>query len=216
MKYFYEIPQGNGSDAEMLDKMRVRELVETDRYCRDYGHFEQEAACWFEDGEVFATWFKGPVKEFLEKSARKDKGPSSHKIFNIPVWMKGNRAIAECLCQIQFRFELQGEPVDLSVNSRLHFRAEKRDGRWGLVYFEGIYEQDRMDPIFMDSTFSIPREEIMQFRSCNWNQCYRLAKANADPFGGGLKNADIWAGPDKPETIERLYAESSRWIFGEE
>ncbi|MCD8330917.1 MAG: hypothetical protein LUB63_00085 [Oscillospiraceae bacterium] len=72
-----------------------------------------------------------------------------------------------------------------------------------------------MDPIFGDSTFSIPRQELQQFRPCNWNQCYRLAKAHADPFGGGLKNAGEWAGPDKPETIQRLDDESSKWIFQE-
>ena len=213
MKMFYEIPAGNFSMEEMLDKACVRELVEIDRYCRDYGHFDQERALWFDDGEVFATWFKGPVDEFIEKSSRKDKGPSAHKIFNVPVWLYKNRAIAECLCKITFRADLGGELVDLCVYSRLHFRAEKREGRWGLVYFEGIYEQDRLDPVFGDSTFVIPREELQQFRPCNWNQCYRLAKYNADPFGGGLKNADEWAGPDKPETIQRLYEASSAWLF---
>jgi len=212
MKMFWELPMGNLSDAEMLDKMRVRELVETDRYCRDYSLFEKERTCWFDDGEVFATWFKGPIDEFLQKSGRKDKGPSAHKIFNTMVWLNGNRAIAECICKIAYRFEVEGELLDLEVNSRLHFRAEKREGRWGLVYFEGIYEKDRMDPVFSDSTWSIPRDDVKQFRPNNWFQCYRLAKYNADPFGGGLKNSAEWAGPDKPETIQRLYEESSRWI----
>ena len=117
---------------------------------------------------------------------------------------------------ITFRVELDGEPVDLCVHSRLHFRAEKREGKWGLVYFEGIYERDRIDPIFGDSNFFIPREELKKFRSCNWNQCARLALYSADPFGGGLANADQWCGADKPETIQRLYNESSEWLFAAE
>lgn len=213
MKMFYEIPMGNGSDGEFLDKMRVRELVETDRYCRDYSHFKEERACWFDDGKVFATWFKGPIDEFIEKSARKDKSPSAHKIFNTMVWLNGNKAVAEVICSITFRCNLGDEPMDLEVWSRLHFRAEKRDGRWGLIYFEGIYEKDRIDPVFGDSTFAIPREELKKFRPCNWNQCYRLAVCSADPFGGGLANADSWAGSDKPETVQRLYDESSEWFF---
>jgi hypothetical protein len=216
MRMFYELPMGNMSMDEMLSKACVRELIEIDRYCRDYGHFEQERQCWFEDGQVYATWFKGPVDEFIEKSSRKDKAPSTHKIFNIPVWLYGNRAIAECICTIGFRVPLDGELVDLTVWSRLHYRTERRNGKWGLVYFEGIYEKDRIDPVFGDSTFAIPREELQQFRPCNWNQCYRLAKYNADCFGGGLKNAADWAGPDKPETIRRLYEESSKWLFGED
>lgn len=213
MRMFYELPMGNLSDAELLDKARVRELVEYDRYCRDYGHFAEERQCWFEDGQVFASWFKGPIDEFLAKSSRKDKTPSTHKIYNTPVWLNGNRAVAECICVINFRTELEGELVDLNVWSRLHFRVEKRDGKWGLVYFEGIYERDRLDPAFGDSTFCISREELRKFRPCNWNQCARLSKYNGDPFGGGLKNADEWAGPDKPETVLRLYEESSNWIF---
>lgn len=213
MKMFYEIKQGNNTVEEMLDKANVRELVETDRYCRDYGHFDQERACWFDDGEVFASWFKGGIVEFLEKSSRKDKAPSKHKIFNIPVWLNGNKAIAECICSINFRVPLDGEMVDLAVMSRLHFRAEKRDGVWGLVYFEGIYEQDRVDPIFLDSELVIPREKLQQFRACNWNQCYRLAVGKADSFGGGVVNSDSWAGADRPETVQRLYDESSEWFF---
>ena len=30
---------------------------------------------------------------------------------------------------------------------------------------------------------------------------------------GGLKNADRWAGSDVPETLERLYTESSEWFL---
>lgn len=213
MKMFYEIPVGNLSSEELLDKACVRELIEIDRYCRDYGYFEQERACWFDDGEVYASWFKGPIDEFLAKSSRKDKAPSTHKIYNIPVWLNGSRAVAECICVIHFRTELSGELIDLNVWSRLHFRAEKREGRWGLVYFEGIYERDRLDPVFGDSKFFIPREELQKFRPCNWNQCARLALYSADSFGGGLVNADKWCGPDKPETIQHLYEESSCWIF---
>jgi len=216
MKMFYELPMGNISTEEILDKARVRELVEYDRYCRDYGLFDEERKCWFDDGQVFATWFKGSIDKFIENSSRKDKAPSKHKIFNIPIWMNNDRAIAECICSLLFRVKLEGEPIDLSVMSRLHFRAEKRDGKWGLVYFEGIYEQDRIDPVFLDSDYEIPREELMKYRPINWNQCYRLAIGNADSFGGGLANAENWAGDDKPETMQRLYEESSIWLLHQE
>ena len=211
MKMFWELPMGNCSDEEMLDKMRIRELVETDRYCRDYSHFEKEAECWHDDGTVFATWFKGPIKEFLANSARPGKAPSSHKIDNVMVWLKGKRAIAECICTIDYRLTMDDELLDLQVLTRLHFRVEKRDGRWGLVYFEGIYEKDRMFPVFGDSTWFIPREKLQEFRPINWNQTYRLARG-VDAFGKGIENAQDWAGPDKPETIRRLYEDSSRWI----
>ena len=208
MKMFWELPTDNLNDEEMLEKIRVRDLIETDRYCRDYGHFEKERACWHDDGTVFATWFKGPIDEFIANSAK--RASASHKIYNTMVWLKGKRAIAECVCCIHSRTQLGDELLDLQMWTRLHFRAEKRDGKWGLVYFEGIYEKDCMDPVFNDSNWSIPREELQKFRPIIWNQCYRLTKL--DPFSKGLANADEWAGADKPETIQRLYEESSRWI----
>lgn len=211
MKMFWELPMGNLSDEEMMAKMRIRELIETDRYCRDYGHFEKEATCWHDDGTVFATWFKGPIAEFLEKSGRPDKAPSAHRIFNIIIFLKGDRAIAECICALDYRFTLDNELLDLQVWSRLHYRVEKRSGKWGIVYFEGIYEKDHIAPVFCDSKWSIPREKLQEFRPNNWYQCYRLANG-VDVFGKGLENADSWAGPDKPETIQRLYDESSKWI----
>lgn len=213
MKMFFDCSNELQTAEEMLDKAYIRDLVETDRYCRDYGHFDQERACWFDDGQVYASWFKGSIDEFIAKSSRKDKTPSVHKIYNTMVWLNGRRAIAECICMITFRTELEGELVDLSVQSRLHYRVEKRGSRWGLVYFEGIYEKDRIDPVFGDSKFFIPRETLKKFRPCNWNQCARLALYGADSFGGGLDNADEWTGSDKPETIQRLYNESSAWFF---
>ena len=41
---FYDIPMVNLSDAEMLDKARVRELVEYERYCRDYSDYGTKQA----------------------------------------------------------------------------------------------------------------------------------------------------------------------------
>lgn len=213
MKMVFQQAMGNCTPEEMLDKERIRELIEFERYCRDYGHWPEERSCWWEDGSVYATWFKGPIDEFLEKSARKDKKSGYHRINNTVVWLNGNKAIAECLCVLVFRSDFGGEPVDIDVFSRLHFRVEKRDGKWGLLYFEGIYEKDRLNTVFDDGDFTIPREELQKFRPCNWHQTYRLAKYNADAFGGGLKNNDDWCGSDKPETIERLYKESSEWFY---
>jgi len=212
LKMFYEYPVGNGSAEDIVNKQNVRELIEFDRYCRDYSLFEQERSCWWDDGEVFATWFKGPIDEFIKHSGAESKTPSNHKINNTLVWLNGDRAVAECLCMIAFRTELGGELVDLHSWCRLHFRAEKREGRWGLLYFEGIYEKDRIDPVFSDNRWEAPKAELTQFRPINWNMCYRLTRFNADAHGGGLKNSDSWCGADKPETVQRLYEESSRWL----
>lgn len=218
MEMFYELPMVNLTDAEMFDKMRVKELVEYDRYCCDYGLKEEERKLWHQDGRLFTTWFDGPIGEYLGSPtiAPKPTPPGEpreshqHRINNSVVWLKGNRAVAELLCFLNFRTKLAWEWMDSQCWCRMHYRAEKREGRWGIVYFEGIYEKDRMDPVFNDSTFTIPREAVTKYRPINWNMALRR-----DAFIGGLKNADKWAGADKPETVQRLYEESSAWLLAQ-
>lgn len=215
MRMFYELPMANLSNAEMIEKMRIRELVEFDRYCCDYGHKEEERNLWWEDGKLFTTWFNGSISDYIgnptvaPKPAPAD-GPREahgHRINNTVVWLKESRAIAEMLCILSFRNKLAWEWMDTQCWCRMHYRVEKRDGVWKICYFEGIYEKDRMDPVFQDSTFKIPREELFQFRPINWNMAVRRGV-----FLGGMKNSEKWAGADKPETLQRLYEESSKWI----
>ncbi|MDO4333403.1 MAG: hypothetical protein Q4C58_12075 [Eubacteriales bacterium] len=215
MKYFYEAPMGNLSAEEMTEKARIREIVEYDRYCTDYGYKRQQKKLWHEDGRLFTTWFEGPVSEYLGNptiTPKENISPDSpaeshgHRVNDTIVWLNGNKAIAEILCFLNFRTEIKGEWMDSQCWCRMHYRLEKRDGKWGILYFEGIYEKDRMDPVFMDSTLTVTRQELMRFRAINWNMAYRRSNI------GGLKNADRWAGSDKPETIEKLYRESSEWF----
>ena len=218
MKMFYELPITNPSDEDIIKKERIRQMVELERYCCDYGYKQKLMELWFEDGEIFTTWFKGNVMEYfyaspVECKPGEVKNPMEshrHRIHNTVVWVNGSRAIAEVLCMLDFRVELGGEWVDLRCMGRMHYRVEKRGERWGIVYLEGIYEKDRIDPVFSESHFGIPKEKLMKYRYNNWNMA-----ARRDLYEGGLKYADEWAGPDKPETIEKLYRSSSQWLFQE-
>lgn len=97
--------------------------------------------------------------------------------------------------------------MDLQCWCRFHYRVEKREGKWGIVYFEGIYEKDRMDPVFQDTNVQISRDCLTGYRPINWNMAFRRTE-----FKGGVSDDSRWAGDDKPETIRKLYEESSRWM----
>ncbi|MFR6562166.1 MAG: hypothetical protein ACLUR5_09450 [Eubacterium ventriosum] len=70
---FYELPMGNIENKEIIEKQKIRELVEYERYCTDYGLKEQREKCWFKDGEIFTTWFKGKLQITLMQSLQKEK-----------------------------------------------------------------------------------------------------------------------------------------------
>lgn len=211
---FYDLPMGNTEVEDLIEKQKIRELVEYERYCTDYGLSEQRTECWFEDGEIFTTWFKGNVVDYFnakpttKENIRDEKESHGHRINNTIVWIKGKKAIAELICVLNFRTCLEGKWVDIQCNSRMHYRVEKRKGIWGIVYMEGIYEKDRMDDVFKDEPFSITREQLGKYRTNNFYMA-----ARRDLYEGGLKYSEQWAGRDRPETIKRLYDESSRWIF---
>ena len=226
MTMFYDMPMVNLPDDVMLDKERVRELVEYERYCRDYSDYGTKAAerkLWFDDGRIKTTWFDGTPDEFmpeddvpLPKIKKADQGvidACHHRANNTIVWIHGDRAIAEYLCTITFRRKVAWEWMDLAVMCRMHYRAEKRDGKWGLVFMDVIYEQDRMDPVFMDSTFTVPRHLLQKHRNINWN----MAMPKEIGAGGRKgRDEDLLYGYDRPEHVNELYAESTRWLGWEE
>lgn len=218
---FYDIPMVNLSDAEMLDKARVRELVEYERYCRDYSDYgtkQAERRLWFDDARIVTTWFDGSPDEFIPVTndpVPKIKVPDQgvidavhHRVNNTVVWLKENRAIAEMLCTLTFRCKIQGDWMDIAVMARMHYRAEKREGKWGLVFMDVVYEQDRMDPVFQDSTVKIPREVLQQHRNINWNQAARGTLEGRKP----KRDPNLLYGYDRPVEVLELYKESSQWL----
>lgn len=214
MKMFYEAPMANLSDEEILEKQKIRELVEYDRYCYDYKLKEEQCKLWHEDATLLVTWFKGTFQEYINSSPVKNPAPLEervleshhHRVNDTIVWLNGNKAIAEVLCFLNFRSKIAGEWMDLQCWVRFHYRLEKRGGKWGILYFEGIYEKDRLDPVFQDCEWKIPRQEVMKHRPINWYMSVR------GEYLGAAENPDSWAGWDRPETVQRLYDESSVWF----
>ena len=58
-----------------------------------------------------------------------------------------HRAIAQTKMTISQRALVHGVLVDVVCTGRFYDFFEKRDGRWGLVLRQPIYEKDRMDPV---------------------------------------------------------------------
>lgn len=211
---FYHAPMGRSTPAELLDKCNIREVVEFERYCRDYEHFEEERKMYHDDAKIWTSWFKGDVDGFIAASASnaKDKKPAKHKINNIIVWLNGDRAVAECICTIEFRDTLGEELVDLHSYVRLHYRLERReDGIWKICSFQGIHEKDILQSAFSDGKFSAPREEVMQYRPCFWNMMYRLHTFK--PTGNTPQDESV--GEDRPDKVSALYEVSSNWFHGQ-
>ena len=212
MEWFYGLPMGQNNMEEMLEKFNIRELIEYERYCRDYEHFDEERRLYHDDAVVWTSWYKGSADGFITASCKNSKGkkPAKHKINDILVWLNGNRAVAECICTIQFRDTFGEELVDLHSYMRLHYRLEKREeGLWKICSFQGIHEKDTLQSAFNDGKWSAPREEVQKYRPCFWNMMYRQHVFK--PKGNTPQDDSV--GEDIPEKVRELYFESSKWIF---
>jgi hypothetical protein len=136
-------------DADLLDRLAIRDLVENWALWRDAGDWERFRTVWHDDGWMNATWFQGPAAEFIRVSqAGWDKGVSIlHFLGGISIDLAGTRAIAQTKMTIAQRAAVHGVACDVVCTGRFYDFLEKRGGRWGIVVRQPIYEKDRLDPI---------------------------------------------------------------------
>ena len=82
---------------DLIQKQRIRELLENWVVWSDSGDFERFRTLWHEDSYMFATWFQAPGLDFV--NARRDgwnKGVSIiHYLGASSIDLAGKRAIAQ-------------------------------------------------------------------------------------------------------------------------
>ncbi|MFX5858497.1 hypothetical protein ABTE63_19285, partial [Acinetobacter baumannii] len=61
--------------------------------------------------------------------------------------LAGDRAIAQTKMTISQRAKVDGVACDVVCTGRFYDFIERRDGHWGVVLRQPIYEKDRLDPI---------------------------------------------------------------------
>ncbi|MFZ7121944.1 MAG: hypothetical protein ACOWWH_13475 [Eubacteriaceae bacterium] len=109
------------TEKEIMNKSLIKELIEFERYCRDYGYFEEMERCFDQNSVVNISWFQGSGFDFFEASRYMDRF-APHKINNILVWCNGEHAVAECITSIQIRVEIDDALLDLTSNVKLHYK----------------------------------------------------------------------------------------------
>ena len=140
-------------DQEMLDRLAIRDLIENWALWRDAGFWDKFRTCWHDDGRMMATWTQGTADEFIKMSREGwDKGVSILHFLGGTTIELGegdwrDRAVVQTKMTISQRGEVDDTLVDVVCTGRFYDLVEKRDGRWGVVLRQPIYEKDRMDPV---------------------------------------------------------------------
>jgi hypothetical protein len=192
----------------LLDQLAIRQLVENWVIWRDAGHWDRFRTVWFDDGRMMATWTQGTADEFIDMSKKGWANGVSilHFLGGHSADVSGTRAIAQTKMTISQRALVHDVLVDVVCTGRFYDFLEKRDGRWGFVLRQPIYEKDRMDPVDPAAKLQLKPELLNAFPSG-----YRHLAYLQSEIGYPVKK-DM-PGLQGPE-VEKLYADGAAWLAG--
>ena len=147
------------------DKVAIRELVENWAVWRDARLWDRFRTVWQAEGRMMATWFQGGFEEFIKVN---DEGWARgvrilHFLGGSSIDVAGKRAIAQTKMTISQRAPVEGVICDVVCTGRFYDFFEKRDGRWGLVLRQPIYEKDRLDPVDPAAKIALDQDLLNRF-----------------------------------------------------
>ncbi len=190
----------------LLEKQRIREVVENWVVWRDSGQWEKFKTVWHSDGVMMATWFQGHFEEFIKVSIEGwNKGVSIlHFLGGCSVELNGDRAIAQTKMTITQRGPVDGVICDVVCTGRFYDFMEKREGRWGVVLRQPIYEKDRLNPLDPAANLQLDQELLNRFPEGYRHLAYIQTK-----LGFTVKT-------DMPQlkgpAVEALYQRGQDWL----
>jgi len=191
------------------EQRAIRDLVENWAVWRDARLWDRFRSVWHADGRMMATWFQGGFEDFIKVN---DEGWARgvrilHFLGGSAIDVAGQRAIAQTKMTISQRAPVEGVLCDVVCTGRFYDFFEKRDGRWGLVLRQPIYEKDRLDPVDPAAKLALDQNLLARFPEGYRHLAYLQTK-----IGYQVK-------PDMPgiegRELDALYARGARWLNGE-
>ena len=194
------------SDA---DEQAIRRLVQDWVVWRDAGDWERFRTVWHDDGRMMATWFQGSCDDFIRVSREGfERGVRIlHFLGGTSVELAGARAISQTKMTITQRADVEGVECDVVCTGRFYDFLEHRDGRWGIVLRQPIYEQDRINPVDPATAPSLDATLLGSFPVGYRHLAYLQT-------GLGFAVKPDMPGLTGPE-VEALYVSGARWLAGD-
>jgi hypothetical protein len=195
-------------DSALIERLRIREVVENWAVWRDAGEWERFRSVWHPDGRMMATWFQGPAERFIEASREGwSKGVSIlHFLGGSSIEVAGERAIAQTKMTISQRAEIDAIACDVVCTGRFYDFFEKRGDVWAIVLRQPIYEKDRIDPVDPGASLRLDAKLLDEFP-----EGYRHLAYVQTRIGFAVKrDMPTLQGPE----VQRLYARGAAWLAG--
>jgi hypothetical protein len=193
---------------EITDRLAIRDLVENWAVWRDALDWERFRTLWHDEGRMMATWFQGSAGEFIKVCQEGfDRGVRIlHFLGGQSIDLAGTRAVSQTKMTISQRAEVEGVLCDVVCTGRFCDFLEKRNGRWGIVLRQPIYEKDRLDPVDPAARLELDKNLLAQFPEGYRHLAYLQTRI-------GYKVKRDMPGLTGPE-VEALYARMRSWLEG--
>ena len=191
---------------ELIDKQLIRDVVENWVVWRDSGQWDKFRTVWHSDGVMMATWFQGSFEEFIRVTIEGwNKGVSIlHFLGGTSVELNKHRAISQTKMTITQRGLVDGAMCDVVCTGRFYDFMEKRNGIWGVVLRQPIYEKDRINPLDPSISLQLYQELLNSFPEGYRHLAYIQTK-----LGFQVKE-------DMPQlkgsAVELLYQKGKDWL----
>ena len=194
--------------SDFVDRQAIRELVENSLIWRDARMWDRLRSVWHPDGVMIATWFQGTIADFIaaNKASYKKGFRTLHFLGGLSIDVKGDRAISQAQTTVSQRDVLGSILCDVICTTRFYDFLERRNGRWGLVLRQPIYERDRLDPVDPAANLVLDRKLLEQFP-----EGYRHLAYLQTQNGYSVKmDMPVSDGPG----VDALYASGTAWLAG--
>jgi hypothetical protein len=190
------------------DRLAIRDLIENWVVWRDAGDWDRFRTVWHAEGRMMATWFQGSADDFIRVSREGfAKGVRIlHFLGGTAIDIAGPRAIAQTKMTISQRAEVDGVMCDVVCTGRFYDFLEKREGRWGLVLRQPIYEKDRLDPVDPSARLVLDKDLLGQFPEGYRHLAYLQRRIGYDV----KRDMPGLTGPE----VEALYRRGQNWLSG--
>jgi hypothetical protein len=176
---------------------------------RDAGLWDRFRTVWHDDGWMNATWFQGTYEDFIRVNIEGwNRGVIIlHFLGGMTIDLDGDRAFTQTKMTISQRGPLEGVVCDVVCTGRFCDFLERRDGRWGFVVRQPIYERDRVSPIDPAATVVLNKQLLESFPSGYRHLAYLQTEAGYEVKG----DMPALTGPE----VDELYERGRLWLAGE-
>ena len=186
----------------------IRDLLENWIIWRDSGDWVRFETLWHDDAIMCATWRQSNAADFIRGCQESWRAGVQvwHTLGGSSIDLHANRAVAQTRMTIVQRATLHGISVDATCQGRFYDLLECRNGRWGIVLRQPIYERDRLDPVVPGT--AIPLDPVVLQR---FPVGYRHVAYLQSSLGFDVRS-------DMPGTrgneVEQLYQRGTQWLAG--